>query len=144
MTITIWTAPAAPNSPHDVRRAILAQHASLRELLHKARGVAEDALDGNQPAPDSVASAVGDIRTAFEVHLTFEERVMPSFLQAGTEAADLWVARARGEHRKQRDVLATLHGEAKVAPELPTLAAKLAFLTTWLLRDMAEEERGMG
>jgi hypothetical protein len=31
--------------------------------------------------------------------------------------------------------------EACAHPELPTLAAKLAFLTAWLLADMVEEER---
>ncbi len=141
MSDTIWTTPSAHNAAHDVRRAILAQHASLRELLQKARGVAEDALDGKQRASDAVASAVGDIRTAFEVHLAFEERVMPTVLRPGTPEADMWVERARVDHRTQRQVLATLHGEAKVAPELPILAAKLAFLTIWLLRDMEEEER---
>jgi hypothetical protein len=45
------------------------------------------------------------------------------------------------EHRRQRALLATLHAEACAHPELPTLAAKLAFLTRWLLADMAEEER---
>jgi len=40
-------------------------------------------------------------------------------------------------------MLAALHQEACQHPELPTLAAKLAALTSWLMADMAEEERAL-
>ena len=40
-------------------------------------------------------------------------------------------------------MLAALHGEAGRHPELPTLAVKLAAVTTWLLDDMVEEERSL-
>ena len=36
-----------------------------------------------------------------------------------------------------------LHREACAFPQLPMLAAKLAFLTEWLLADMLEEERSL-
>jgi len=38
-------------------------------------------------------------------------------------------------------MLEALHREACAGPLVPTLAAKLAFLTSWLLTDMEEEER---
>ncbi|HVT08463.1 MAG TPA: hypothetical protein VHO67_13470 [Polyangia bacterium] len=40
-------------------------------------------------------------------------------------------------------MLAMLHAEACRHPELPTLAAKLAALASWLLADMEEEERAL-
>jgi iron-sulfur cluster repair protein YtfE (RIC family) len=91
-----------------------------------------------------VASAVGDLRSAIEVHLTFEERVLLPLLDAAPPAvAPRRGERLRQEHRQQRDMLAALHREATAHPGLPTLAAKLAFVTSWLLADMEEEERSM-
>jgi hypothetical protein len=58
-------------------------------------------------------------------------------LPVGPQRAD----QLEDEHKRQRGVLAAIHQEAGAHPELPTLAAKLAFLTTWLLADMEEEER---
>jgi len=123
--------------------AILAQHQRIRALLDRAHGVAEAALDDEAPFPDAVASAIEDIRTVLEVHLAFEERVLLPILRddlpLGPERAD----RLLDEHGRQRATLATLHREASRSPQLPILAAKLAFLTEWLLADMIEEERSL-
>jgi hypothetical protein len=136
-----WSAPTHRMDVGTARRAILWQHAQIRRFLAKARGIADLALDGEPVSPDAVASAVGDLRSIMEVHLTFEEKALLPFLredsQSGTEPAD----RLLEEHQQQRGMLATLHREACAHPELPTLATKLSFLTAWLLADMTEEER---
>ena len=138
-----WSAPTRRLDAGTARGAILAQHQHIRSLLERARRVAEAALDGAPAAPDAVASSIGDIRTIMEVHLAFEEKSLLPILRddppLGPERAD----RLLDEHRRQRETLATLHREACAFPELPILAAKLAFLAEWLLADMGEEERSL-
>jgi hypothetical protein len=143
MTSTIWSAPTERLDSDTARRAILGQHERIRTLLHHAHSIADASLDGHAPAPDSVASAIGDIRTTMEVHLAFEEKVLLPILRddlpVGPERADRLV----DEHTRQRALLATLHREACAHPELPALAAKLSYLTEWLLTDMVEEEQSL-
>jgi len=138
-----WSAPTQRLDAGTARGAILAQHERIRDLLGRARAVAEAALDGLPPSTDAVASAIGDIRATMDVHLAFEEKSLLPILRddppLGPERAD----RLLDEHRRQRATLATLHTEACAFPELPMLAAKLAFLTEWLLADMGEEERSL-
>jgi hypothetical protein len=138
-----WCAPERPIDAGTARRGILGQHVHLRDLLERAHALAEARLEGDTAIPDAVASAIGDVRSAMEVHLTYEESVLlPLFrddLPLGPERAD----RLIDEHFRQRAMLAALHLEACHHPELPTLAAKLSALTSWLLADMAEEERSV-
>jgi hypothetical protein len=138
-----WAAPEHPVDAGTARRGILAQHVHLRDLLERAQALAEARLDGDTSVPDAVASSIGDVRAAMEIHLAFEEAVLlPLFrddLPLGPERSD----RLCDEHRRQRAMLAALHKEASHHPELPTLAAKLAALTSWLLADMDEEERSV-
>jgi iron-sulfur cluster repair protein YtfE (RIC family) len=143
MSEIAWRAPDHPVDAGTARRGILAQHAQLRVLLEHAQALAEARLDGDTSVPDAVASAIGNVRAAMEVHLTFEEAVLlPLFrddLPVGPQRADVLA----DEHLRQRAMLAALHKEACQHPELPTLAAKLAAMTSWLLVDMAEEERSL-
>lgn len=138
-----WSAPARPVDAGTARRGILWQHERLRTLLDKARVLADARLDGELFAPDAVASAIGDIHSAMEVHLKFEEAVLLPLLRddlpIGPERADRLVE----EHVQQRGMLAALHKEASSQPELPLLASKLAALIAWLLADMMEEERSL-
>ncbi len=138
-----WSAPEKPVDAGTARRGILWQHVRLRQLLERAQALAEARLDGDVSVPDAIASVIGDLRSVMEVHLTFEESVLlPLFrddLPLGPERADRLV----DEHRRQRAMLAGLHKEASHHPELPTLAAKLSALTSWLLADMDEEERAV-
>ena len=136
-----WSAPTKRLDAGTARAAILGQHERIRALLERARAVAEAALDGQPPSSDAVASAIGDIRTIMEVHLAFEEKSLLPILRDDLPLGPERAARLLDEHRRQRDTLATLHREACAFPELPELAAKLAFLTEWLLADMGEEER---
>ncbi len=141
MTHLGWTAPADRLDAGPARKGILWQHGQIRALLQRAREVAELALEGKPPTPDAVASAVGDIRSTMEIHLTFEERVLIPLLRddlpVGPQRADALL----DEHKRQREMLSTIHEEARRAPGLTTLAVKLSFLTSWLLEDMEEEER---
>ena len=135
-----WSAPSHRIDAGTATRAVLWQHQEIRTLLHKAHEIAELALDDTPPSDDAVASAIGDVRATIEVHLAYEEKVLLPILRddlpIGPERAD----RLLDEHRRQRETLGALHKEACSHPQLPLLAAKLAFLASWLLADMAEEE----
>ena len=138
-----WSAPTKRLDAGTAREAILAQHGRIRALLGRAHAVAEAALDGAPPAPDAVASAIGDIRTIMEVHLAFEEKSLLPILRDDPPLGPARAERLLDEHRRQRATLATLHVEACAFPDFPLLAAKLAFLTEWLLADMNEEEKSL-
>lgn len=138
-----WSAPIARVDADSARRGILWQHERIRELLGKARSIAESALDGDEQSPPGVAGVIADLHATLEVHLAFEERVLLPLLAAAAPAGERRAERLRDEHRRQREVLAAIHREANAHPQLPTLAAKLAFLTSWLRADMEEEERSL-
>jgi hypothetical protein len=135
-----WSAPAHRVDAGTATRGVLWQHQEIRILLEKARHVAELALDGAPPSDDAVASAIGDVRATIEVHLAYEERVLLPILRDDLPVGPQRADRLLDEHRRQRETLATLHKEACSHPQLPLLAAKLAFLTSWLAADMSEEE----
>jgi hypothetical protein len=138
-----WSAPTKRLDAGTARGAILAQHERIRTLLDRAHRVAEAALDGSAAAPDAVASAIGDIRTIMEVHLAFEEKSLLPILRDDLPLGPQRANRLLDEHSRQRETLSTLHREACAFPDFPLLAAKLAFLTEWLLADMMEEERSL-
>ncbi len=144
MTVDIgWVAPEQRLDAGTARESILGQHRRIRALLDRARAIAEAALDGNPPSPDAVASAIGDIRTTMEVHLTFEEKTLLPILRDDLPLGPARADRLLDEHQRQKQTLATLHHEASSYPDSTMLAAKLAFLTSWLLTDMEEEERSL-
>ena len=140
-----WSAPSHRVDADTAKRSILSQHEQIRELVFRARVLADASLDGESLSPGAVANAIGDLRTIIEIHLDFEERVLLPILQMddlmlGPEnRADQLVA----EHQSQRSMLEALHREARAFPDLPILAAKLAFLTSWLAADMREEEQSL-
>jgi hypothetical protein len=138
---SIWTVPSERVDAATARRGILAQHQRIRELLERARGVADDALDEAPLPPDAVASAIGDICATLDVHLRFEEKVICDILEDDLPLGPQRATRLKEDHARQRATLTSLHDEARAAPQRPLLAAKLAFLTSWLLDDMDEEER---
>jgi hypothetical protein len=138
-----WSAPERRLDAGQAREAILGQHVRIRGLLARAQHVAEAALDGQPPSSDAVASSIGDIRTTMEVHLAFEEKTLLPLLRDDLPLGPVRADRLLDEHRRQRASLAALHTEARTYPDLPELAAKLAFLVEWLLADMAEEEKSL-
>ena len=143
MAENLWQVPSHRIDADHARRAVFAQHRELRNLLGRASATAAAALDGRPRSPDAVASAIGDIRATFDVHLTFEEKVLIPILEAdlplGPERAQL----LREEHAQQRAFLESLHHEALAGPTLPILSVKLAQLVDWLLRDMVHEEQSL-
>jgi len=141
MKEAVWSVPSHRMDAATARRTILIQHERIRALLTHAREVAERALDEEAQPPDAVASAIGDIHATLEIHLRFEEKVLIDIFNDDLPLGPVRAARLRDEHARQRATLAGIHEEAKVGPRVPMLAAKLAFLATWLLDDMDEEER---
>jgi Hemerythrin HHE cation binding domain len=136
-----WSAPAQRVDAGTARRGILWQHQQIRALLENGHAIAELALDGAPASLNAVASTIGDLRSTLDIHLAFEERVLIPLLADDLPLGPPRSERLLDEHRRQRETLAILHREACAHPELPTLAVKLAFLTSWLLADMDEEER---
>jgi len=141
MAENLWQVPSHPVAADHARRAVFAQHRELRNLLGRASATAAAALEGRARSPDAVASAIGDIRTTFDVHLTFEERVLVPLLETDLPLGPDRARLLREEHAQQRALLESLHREAVAAPNLPTLSVKLAQLVDWLLRDMVHEEQ---
>jgi hypothetical protein len=137
----LWTVPTHRIDAATARRIILTQHERIRALLTRARTIAEGALDELDQPGDAVASAFGDIRATLEVHLRFEEKVLCPIFEDDLPLGPARAARLREDHANQRATLAALHDEARAAPQRPLLASKLAFLTSWLLADMAHEEQ---
>ena len=138
-----WSAPKRRVDAGTALRGILWQHQRIRTLLDQMRAVAEAALDGKAPSPSAVASAIGAVRSIMEVHLAFEEAVLLPILRDDPPLGPQRAARLQDEHARQRASLAALHAEARAYPQLEMLPAKLAFLTEWLLADMAEEEKSL-
>ena len=136
-----WSRPSEPLNLETARHRVLAQHVEIRRLLHSAREVADLALDGHPPSPDAVASLIGDIRATMEVHLVFEESVLVPLLKLDLPEGQSRAGQMLEDHRQQRALMAALHQEAMAHPYLPILSAKLAFLASWLLADMTEEEQ---
>jgi hypothetical protein len=141
MSESIWAVPGHRVDAATARRTILVQHGRIRALLQHAREVVDRALAAELQPSDAVASAIGDIHTTMEVHLTYEERVLIDLFNDDLPLGPPRAARLRDEHARQRKMLADLHTEAKAGPQVPLLVVKLSFLTKWLLEDMEEEER---
>jgi hypothetical protein len=140
MTNLGWRSSGGRLDADGARRAILAQHVRIRDLLDRARQVADGALDGRAHSQDAVASAIGDLRMTMDAHLAFEEHVLLPILNDDLPLVPQRAQNLAAEHRHQREMLAMLHEEARTAPWVATLAAKLMFLTDWLLADMTHEE----
>ena len=135
--------PARPLDAATARRSILAQHQRLRELLARARSVADAALGGEVAPPGAVAAAIGELLEVMEAHLSFEESVLLPILIADLPLGPGRASELETEHRQQRAMLSALHRQAAAAPAVPTLATQLMFMTDWLMADMAHEEAGL-
>jgi iron-sulfur cluster repair protein YtfE (RIC family) len=145
MASLIWSVPSHRVDAQTAKNRILSQHQQIRALLQRAGAVAEAFLAGKPLPPNEVADAINDICMIIEAHLHFEESVLLPILRLD----DLMLgAPGRAEklindHQSQRAMLAALYREARAFPHLPMLAAKLAFLTSWLAADMQEEEHAL-
>jgi hypothetical protein len=137
-----WSAPALPVDAGAACRSILQQHEWIRVVLGRGSAVAEARLDG-VASGDSVAAAIGELRSAMIAHLAFEEAALLPLLRDDLPLGPQRADRLLDEHARQRDMLDKIFEEARAQPDLHTLASKLAFLTEWLYADMLEEERSL-
>jgi len=135
--------PARPLDASSARRSILAQHQRLRELLERARNVADAALGGEAFNPEAVGAAIEELLAVMEAHLSFEESVLVPLLNADLPLGPARAMELQAEHRQQRAMLNALYQQATAAPAVPTLATKLMFMTDWLTADMIHEEGGL-
>ena len=136
-----WHRPSRAIDGPTALRSILAQHRQIRGLLDRARQIGDNALEQEGGLSDVVASTIGDLRTAFEVHMSFEETVLPPVFERLGASGARRTHELVADHENQRAMLHAIHREAMLAPNLPILAVKLTFLACWLLSDMADEER---
>jgi iron-sulfur cluster repair protein YtfE (RIC family) len=114
-----WCAPAGRLDAETARQRIHGQHDQIRGLLDRARAVAELALDGRPPAPDAVASAIGDIRATMTVHLTFEENVLLPILDDDVPLGPERGRRMVDEHKRQRAMLEACTERPLPVPNCP-------------------------
>lgn len=105
MTNLGWCTPSRRVDAQTARQTILTQHDRIRDLLTRARDVAEKALDGISPSSDAVASAIDDIHTTIFVHLSFEEEVLLPILNDDLPLGPERGRRLVGEHTRQRAIL---------------------------------------
>lgn len=128
--------------PATVRERVLEQHEALRDLLHQTLDATTRALLPDGPTRDEVSRLVQDLRARFRAHLAFEERHLAPVLAH----VDLWgperVRELRLEHDRQRAELETLVEGIGSGWDVERLALALRSMTTDLLLDMEEEERG--
>jgi len=128
--------------PAAVRDRILEQHDDLRALLQQSLDVTTRAFTAEGPGLDELARLTHDLRARFRAHLAFEERTLFPVL----ERLDVWgperVAELRDEHARQRAELDTLIEGLATEWDQPRMALTLRSLTTELLLDMEDEERG--
>ena len=125
-----------------VRRQVLEQHHVLRSKLWQLLRVSTETLQGTHHDPVGLQNLVVDLRGRFRRHLAFEERALVPLLRA----VDCWgpqrVEELLLEHERQRAELDTLIEGIDEGWDPAHLAMAARSLTTDLLLDMDEEERG--
>ena len=128
--------------PVTVRERVIEQHRTLRELLHHALDATTRALQPAGPNRDELSRLVYELRSRFRAHLAFEELHLAPVLAN----LDLWgperVQDLIEEHARQRAELETLVDGIDGDWDAGRLALALRSLTTDLLLDMEEEEKG--
>jgi hypothetical protein len=125
-----------------VRRQVLDQHQVLRGKLWHLLRITTETLQGTRNDEAGLRMLVLDLRERFRRHLAFEERSLAPLLSA----SDCWgpqrVEALLAEHERQRgDLEALIEGMAE-GWDAGRLAFAARSLTTDLLLDMDEEERG--
>ncbi len=98
----------------EARTTILAQHEAIRVVLHSARAVADLAAAGNRRVAELLPHYLGDICTALDKHLAFEEQVLTPILEADLPLGPERARQLREEHRRQRAELADLQSAPKI------------------------------
>jgi iron-sulfur cluster repair protein YtfE (RIC family) len=118
---------------------ILEQHRELRRLL--ALGVVQIcALSRGQSTPAALRELLGEFRTAFVAHLSYEEAALLPLFDDERLAGQRRTQLLREEHASQRREIETLHALSE-AGSSDAFAERFDRLARALLVDIAEEER---
>jgi hypothetical protein len=127
-----------------VRMEVLAQHAFLRELMEQTLTSTTRGLQPEGPSAGELATCARELQSTFRAHLNFEERALLPIL--ATE--ECWgPERARellDEHARQRAELDTIIEGIELGWDQQRLAVTVRSLVVDLLRDMNDEEDGLG
>jgi iron-sulfur cluster repair protein YtfE (RIC family) len=138
----MWSEPESTTSASSVREQVLAQHATLRDLLRRVLDTTTLTLRGDDEAAQEMDRIVREFRSRFRAHLGYEER----FLAPVLAEVDIWgpqrVADLLNEHINQRAELDTLIEGIEGGWDPQRLAVATRALVTELMVDMEEEERG--
>jgi Hemerythrin HHE cation binding domain len=130
--------------PSRVRMEVLAQHAFLRELMEQTLTSTTRGLQAEGPSVGELATSARELQRTFRAHLNFEERALLPIL--ATE--ECWgPERARellDEHARQRAELDTIIEGIELGWDRERLAFTVRSLVVDLLRDMRDEEDGLG
>jgi hypothetical protein len=129
--------------PAVVRERVLDQHGALRELLKQALDVTTRGLLPDGPGRDELSRLVHDLRARFRAHLAFEEQALAPVLTNADDWGPERVDDLLDEHARQRAELDTLVEGVTNGWDAERLSLALRSLSTDLLLDMAEEERGI-
>jgi hemerythrin-like domain-containing protein len=129
-----------PLSNGDRRVEILAEHATLRRMVHDLVDSAALVTSGNDAEGDPLRIRLIQLCFALDRHLLHEEDLLePVFARTdGTGAR--YLARMNLEHARQRAVLGRLRAGLDGRTRLAALAANAAAVGRALLEEMDEEE----
>jgi len=128
-------------TPGELREQILAEHAKLRRMLADLEECSKSAL-GRGPAGREELRTMGEqLLFDLEQHMQHEDRhLIPALRTIDSWGAER-AARVEADHRGQREQMrAYLDALRQQNASEADLAALLLDISTWLARDMAEEE----
>lgn len=146
MTPTLLTPktaiPASPRTPAEVRAAVLAQHAELREVLFEADRLARRVQSGHLEDLGPMRAISSVLSTALCTHLDIEEAWAVPHLSQADSWGPVRVRQLLIEHEAQRASAAAL-ARVERRGDLAELTRSLRELAHTLLEDMRIEEREM-
>jgi hypothetical protein len=124
---------------HSAHRSILDQHRELRRLL--ALGLVQTcALSGRHSEPAVLRALVGQIKTVFVAHLSYEVAALLPLFDDERLGGPRRTQILREEHARQRREMETLYTLSEEGRS-DELADRFDGLARTLLVDIAEEER---
>jgi len=135
------TTTQEPISSSEARNALLLDHDELRGLVWETIQQAEDATTSND-ALEPLRTHARELYQAFQTHLDFEERVLPTALRDIIGWGAVVQAEIEEGHERQRATLAWAMSTLEPERFSPTrvLESVRAFADT-LLGDLKMEER---
>jgi hemerythrin-like domain-containing protein len=128
-------------TPAELRERILAEHAELRRSLADLEALSLDALERGASGREGLRASGEQFLFQLERHMQHEDEHLIPLLRTIDAWGEERARRVEVEHREQREQMrvyldALQRGDAR-REELATL---LLDLSSWLARDMADEE----